>query len=606
MRLKLALLALIFSIFPFISSRVFASDYFTRDYKVVYNVGEDGKTNVNVTISLTNKTSDYYASSDTLAVGFSDLQNLKVTDPDGSINPIVTKTEQGNTIQSTFKRKAVGSGKAITYSVVFDTTDVARKVGKIWEINIPGLSDPNSIDTFSAEVKTPQSFGKPTFVKPHLKSDKLIFTKNDLNTSAISIEYGTEQIYTFNLAYHIQNKNLYPIRTEIALPPTTNYQTVSIDDISPRPVDVKMDKDGNWLAQFQLAPSADVVVTVKGKAKLSDRPTPSTLTPQQIADYTKDVKYWEVNNSQIRSLAKQLKTPKAIYDYVVKNLHYDFNRVTSDQPRLGAYGALQQPNSAVCLEFTDLFIALARAAGIPAREVNGYAHTENSKQRPLSLVQDILHAWPEYYDSQQQTWIMVDPTWGNTTGGTDYFAVFDYDHLVFVQKGYDSEYPIPAGGYKFAGDEKKKDVHVDFTQTFIADTPTIQVTSNFPTRVLSELPITGTIKVTNTSHTLFPETKGVLKATELYPTRQEIPIDPVPPFGSREITVGFHKTPLLANKSFDFTFNLQDTIIRKSVKVTPIIFSRYAVLGGILVVILTSILLIIARKTGRLSLFRRR
>lgn len=597
----LPLFLILYSLFPRLS---LASDYFSRDYKVLYTVGDDGKTNVNVTISLTNKTSDYYASSDTLAVGFDDVENLKVTDPDGEIKPLVTKTDQGNTIQATFNKKAVGMGKSIIYTVAFDTNDVARKTGKIWEINIPGLSDPNSIDTFTAEVKAPESFGKPSYVKPQIKGDKLIFTKNDLNKSTISIAFGTEQIYSFNLTYHLQNKNLFPIKTELALPPTTEYQVVEIDDISPRPKDVVLDSDGNWLAQFELAPSAGVDVKVAGKAKLSDHPSHVTLTPKQIAAYTKDEKYWEVNNSQIQSLAKQLKTPKAIYDYVVKNLHYDFNRVTSDQPRLGAYGALQQPNSAVCLEFTDLFIALARAAGIPAREVNGYAHTENAKQRPISLVQDILHAWPEYYDSQQQAWIMVDPTWGNTTGGTDYFSVFDFDHLVFVQKGMSSDYPIPAGGYKYAGDEKKKDVEVAFAQSFSQEVPTIQVTSEFPAKAFSELPISGTITVENTGKTLFPETSGVLSASDLFPTRQEIAIEPVPPFGKRAIQVGFQKTPLLSDRTFEFTFNLQDTIIRKSVKVTPIIFSRYALLGGGLVVIFASIIFIIALKTRRLPLFR--
>jgi len=51
---------------------------------------------------------------------------------------------------------------------------------------------------------------------------------------------------------------------------------------------------------------------------------------------------------------------------------------------------------------------------------------------------------------------MVDPTWGNTTGGVDYFNTFDFDHLAFVVKGISSTYPVPAGGYKLTGDENKK------------------------------------------------------------------------------------------------------------------------------------------------------
>jgi transglutaminase-like putative cysteine protease len=592
------------SFFIFLPHKALASDYFTRDYKILYTVKEDGKTNVSITITLTNKTSDYYASSDTLSVGFNDIENLSDKDPDGEIQPLITKTDQGNNIQSTFIKKAVGIGKAISYTISFDTKDIAHKSGKIWEINIPGLSDPNSIDSFTAEVKVPDSFGQPNYVKPMPKDGKLIFSKNDLQTSAISISYGMEQIYSFNLVYHLQNKNLYPIKTEIALPPATNYQSVEIDSITPRPKDVTLDKDGNWLAQFELAPSAKVDVQVQGKAKVTNHPSPVDLSLQQRADYTKEEKYWESNNPQIKSLARKLRTPQAIYDYVVKNLHYDFNRVTTNEPRLGANGALKNPSSAVCLEFTDLFIALSRAAGIPAREINGFANTENSKQRPLSLIQDVLHAWPEYYDDQRKAWIMVDPTWGNTTGGTDYFSVFDFDHLTFVRKGYSSDYPIPAGGYKYSGDEKKRDVNVAFANVFSQEIPQIKVRSEFPAKALSALPIEGTIEVQNESKTLFPKTSGVLTSNTLFPTRQEIEIDEVPPFGKREITIGFDKTPILSDRSYDFTFNLQGTIIHKSVRVTPIIFSRLAILGGVIIVILTSVVLIIAIKTRRLHLFR--
>ena len=57
------------------------------------------------------------------------------------------------------------------------------------------------------------------------------------------------------------------------------------------------------------------------------------------------------------------------------------------------------------MEFTDLFVAIARAAGIPARESVGYAYTTNSRLRPLSLVTDVLHAWPEYYDADKKIWV---------------------------------------------------------------------------------------------------------------------------------------------------------------------------------------------------------
>lgn len=57
-----------------------------------------------------------------------------------------------------------------------------------------------------------------------------------------------------------------------------------------------------------------------------------------------------------------------------------------------------------CTEHTLLFVTLARAAGIPAREVGGLLYDANGG-RPIFG----WHAWAEIHDRAQ--WISVDPTW---------------------------------------------------------------------------------------------------------------------------------------------------------------------------------------------------
>lgn len=589
-----------------LTSKSYASGYFTRDYAVVYTVGEDSRTKVSVTVTLTNKTSDYYASSDTINVGFDTLDELTAHDPGGAIKPIVTKTDSGNSIELPFNKHVVGKDKALVFNVSFVSPDIAHHSGKIREINIPGVANPDDFNHFNVEVKVPDSFGKPNFIKPVTPDGKLLFSKELLGKSGISIVFGDEQIYELNLTYHLGNKNLFPIRTEIAIPPTTNYQEAAISAIDPKPKNVVIDQDGNWLAQYELSPSQQFDVHVTEKIRVLRTPQKQELTSQEYSEDLKDKQFWQVSNPRIKELAKKLKTPKAIYNYVVKNLKYDFNRLTTDQPRLGALTALEQKNSAVCLEFTDLFIALSRAAGIPAREVNGFAFTQNAKQRPLSLVQDILHAWPEYYDQEREMWIMIDPTWGNTTGGTDYFSVFDFDHITFIQKGQNSQYPIPPGGYKFADNKNAKDITVQFAPVFPTNLPQVAVSADFPGEVLSGFSFKGKVKVTNNGAVLFPSTMGVIESTTLYPRRQEITIPPIPPFGSEYLTVGFNKTPFLTNKNYDFTFNLQGTIIHKSVKVTPFSFNRNTLIGGIILVIFTIIVSFFAVKAWGLFVSRQK
>lgn len=65
--------------------------------------------------------------------------------------------------------------------------------------------------------------------------------------------------------------------------------------------------------------------------------------------------------------------------------------------------AVLERNAGDCTEHALLFTALARAAGIPARQIGGVVYTEEPK--PLFA----WHAWAEIHDGQR--WVTVDPMW---------------------------------------------------------------------------------------------------------------------------------------------------------------------------------------------------
>ncbi|MBI2404889.1 transglutaminase domain-containing protein, partial [Candidatus Gottesmanbacteria bacterium] len=168
--------------------------------------------------------------------------------------------------------------------------------------------------------------------------------------------------------------------------------------------------------------------------------------------------------------------------------------------RKGAIAALVSPQNSICMEFTDLFVALARAAGIPAREVVGYAYTTNAKLRPLSLIADVLHAWPEYYDRERGIWVSVDPTWANTTRGVDYFTKLDFNHIAFAIHGAKSDAPYPAGFYKRSG-TNSKDVVVSFADIApeLPPSPRLTATFTLPKVLPAGLTSKGTLIIENPS-----------------------------------------------------------------------------------------------------------
>lgn len=576
-RILLVLLLLFFasSIFGTVS----ADETVSITYDVTYKVLESGLTNVAFNVGLINTTSDYYTSSYSLEVGFNDIRNVKATDPDGFISPIISKSENGQKIKLNFNSRVVGMGKILNFNFSFDTPEIAVNQGKIWEINIPGLPGGDKYNDFNIHVNVPRSFGKASYVKPKRDLSDLNFTKEELGIGGISIAFGEYQYYAFDLSYHIKNSNLFPIKTEIALPPETNYQKIMLENIEPKPLNVIEDKDGNWLAEYFLMPGGKKDIKVSGKTQLSLMPKRINVNEADLSEYLKEKRYWKLTSGKIQELSKDLKTPKEIYDYTVKTLKYDFSRVLLNKPRVGSEGILMDPSSAVCMEFTDLFIALARASGIPAREVDGFAYTQNSKQRPVSLVKDVLHAWPEYYDYQKQTWVMVDPTWGNTTGGVDYFNTLDFDHFAFVIRGQESSYPIPAGGYKLKEDENKKDVNVSFTDTYDEINPAVEAAINLPDKVFSMLPVSGNIILKNTGSVLFPSQILRIKSNNLYPRERNIVVNNIPPFGYVKVPFSFERNSLLRREKALIEFKVKSKIFYQTVDISPFYFWKLIKIG---------------------------
>ena len=293
---------------------------------------------------------------------------------------------------------------------------------------------------------------------------------------------------------------------------------------------------------------------------------------------------------------------------MVDNLTYDEKRVGETQIRAGAANALRDPKSAVCLEFTDLFVALARAAGIPSRAVEGYANTTNIAQRPLSAYKDVLHAWPQFYDFEKQSWIMVDPTWGNTTGGIDYFNVLDFDHFAFVVKGVDSDYPIPAGGYKSEENINDQDVNVSVGTVFEKKNPKLSAYFDFQEKYIAGIPIGGTLIVVNDSEVLSPNQSIGITSDSLTPQTQDLFLDKIPPFGKKEVQIKFAPQSFLTNRSDTIKITIGNETIDREIVIIPFYKSNYfyIFLGVILIGSTAGALFIFARRTGRLHLPRRR
>ncbi len=598
--ITLSILFLLFSINCTLSNSFAAENLsaakqdFGTSYNVTYDVGEDGVTTVSEKITLKNLTSQYYASSFKLIIGATQISDIKASD-DGGLMEVNSKQENSSTVINVkFNQQVVGLGKSLSWTLQFKSRDFAEKIGKVWEVRAPKVSTSTNLESYNLTISVPLSFGEPTLISPIPRSQVtsngkvlLSFEKPQLISSGVSANFGNIQLFNFDLAYHLENNNLVSILTNIALPPDTAFQDILFQKIDPKPLNVTLDDDGNYLAWYRLSRGQRVDVRVLGSSRLY---TDSKVKNPVLSDslrkkYTQSDKYWEKDNPEISAKLAEilgnnpklepLKKVELIYRYVVNNLKYDSTRLNDDNlERLGAVTVLNNPTQAVCMEFSDLFIALARAAGIPARELDGYAYTSNSILRPLSLSKDILHAWPQYWDDKKG-WIMVDPTWENTTGGVDYFSKFDLSHLVFAIKGSSSTQPIAAGSYKYFGVDSK-DVAVMLSDVDFLGGPKLDVNLDIANPLLAGFP--GKLKVTvrNTGNSVLSSRDLVLKSSKLLIVGGDKQrLGDIPAFGSAAFDINIRTKSLFDSYSDQIIAQLGTEKFIKDIAIKP--FFAFAV-----------------------------
>lgn len=564
---------LIISLFVYLFiplSQAAAAGEFTANYDVSYAIAPSGVTIVTQSVSLVNRQTNLYPKQYTILLDTLNVKNIIARDDGGTITPTITQNDGKTEILLSFNKQVVGLGKKTQFTLRYENLDIAQKNGSIWEVNIPGITEDPDLGSYNVSIQTPPSFGSIRYLKPPA-IDSRRWNRDQMTRGGISAAYGDKQYARLRLRYYLDNPQVATVVEEIALPPDTAYQRVSIDALHPKPTEIVKDSDNNWLARYALSPGQKLSIEASVSVSLAITPddTPTILEENKITDYLKPLPYWEADDTSIQSLASTYTTPKAIYEYVVSTLAYDYERVTSAPKRKGAVSALKTPKESLCMEFTDLFVAIARAAGIPTRQLVGYAHTTNVKLRPLSLLSDVLHAWPEYYDRSLKQWIPVDPTWGNTTGGVDYFTTLDFNHIVLGIQGTSSSQPLPAGFYREMGKEGK-DVIVEFLET---SPPTITASFipriDFPKTVTAGFQVNGTASVENTSGI---EAKGVNVRIETQPFPFTIAKDnlTIAPFSTLTLPIRISVPSTVSAGTGLITVVAGDRLVQHSFNIQPL------------------------------------
>lgn len=573
---------------------------FNTVYQIYYQVQDNGNTHVTYSIKQTNNLSVVYATNFGISINETKVSNIRVTDEGVPVKPDVLKSLNQTSISFPFANKIVGKDKVHSFVIEYDTSDITTKFGNTWQINIPRLEADENVSDQTAILTVPTGFPAPAYIDPKpdiVNGSNYYFNSKVLQNKSISAIFGTTQYYKAKLIYHLTNETSDKIRTELAIPPNTSYQTIYIEKIDPKPESITKDEDGNLMAKYLLDVKQNVDVTVDMYFKMNFRPSVSLVKPTNKYLLATDV--WDFGHSGFTlPELKNLQSPKTIFDYVSDKMNYDYEKIKQKKTGMSrSSDSLINSKSAICTDFTNIYVSLARKAGILTREIQGYAISDNPDLKPLSLSQDILHAWPEYYDSPTNTWIQVDPTWTNTTRGVDYFNKLDFNHIAFVIHGSDPSYPIPAGGYK-NGYSKTKDVHVEPISEIKFPDPTISL--EFTGQDKDRLVYT----VTNNSGV---ELNDTVKVAGNEFIKEESQFINVPPLSKTSLYIKINKSPFISQKDIPVIITINGDNYEQPVTInsTSNQVAIYAAIGGFLGVIAIGAWgIYLRRRKSRTSIYR--
>lgn len=580
---------------------------FSASYNTTYDIDNQGVTQVTQGITLINKTDRFFASSFSLTIGATQISDVQAFDAAGPL-PVETENLGNKTkITVTFvNQNVVGEGKEFNWTLKYKSSDFAQKQGKIWQVSVPKIGVTDSLDKFSLVLSVPLSFGDPYAITPepirqteNKGKVQYYFDKSQLLESGILATFGTEQLFKFNLGFNLENHGFLPTVEKIPLPPNTKYQQVIINNIDPKPDNVTIDMDGNYIAWFKLDRKETKNVKVNGLAKISidNKDRIEQINSYQQDLYTSDQRYWDKSNPYIRQQLVEIfkdenpqtnvEKAKLINKYVAQILQFSNDRKKAqDFDRLGSVAALKNPDKALCYEYTDLFLALTRAANVPSRMLIGYAYTTNNELRPLCFDNtNSLHTWVEYYDPSVG-WVMADPTWESTTGGVDYFSQFDLNHLTLLIRGSSSNEPMPPDM-----------VEVNFSDEPFLPVQKIGAYIESDEVITAGFPAAVKVKVQNTGNTQYNSTKLELYGGSLSPANNEMVTPIIPPFGFIEYEFRLKSNNLWSDFKDTLVLKIGDQVVTKQINVKPFFDSRYfswVIIGliGLMVVSYIAILIL--------------
>lgn len=534
---------------------------FATDLSSTYIISPAGETTVRSDFTITNTTSTAFVTRYAIEIHSGNIQNVTVTYNDTVLPATVTSTEEKTTVGLEFPEKVVGKEKQHTFTLQYTHPEIAILSDQTAEINIPSLTYADQFSTYQINIQVPKYLGaveisEPTPTNVTEDDQTLTLEYHDNAHHGVTALFGKKQTYTFNMSYLLSNPTGNRGIIQVVLPPDTLYQRVGFSQLAPRPEKIERDNDGNWIATYPLDSQQQQELLVEGKIDVFLHPRADVVSPGPTLEHIKGQQYWEKNHPSIQELRKKYTTPHEAFKAVVQILDYNYLRRASDPQRTGAAFAYEHPTNSLAHEYSDLFITLARANNIAARQVTGYALSNSQVLRPLSVSNVPLHVWAEFFNHETKNWQPVDPTWSDTIGYTEYFHHLDFNHITLATQGESSTKPIPPSFNNQQGVDQK---NFTIQRSATVAEPTLDVAVSVSPNLTTFLGMGSKYDITitnNTGYAWYAVPVDIHTSSELQAHPSQKVIDAVLPYQSLTFPVTLTSSSIVDTQSGSLTIRI--------------------------------------------------
>ncbi|GBD94220.1 virginiamycin B lyase [bacterium BMS3Abin05] len=270
-----------------------------------------------------------------------------------------------------------------------------------------------------------------------------------------NVDYETNKIYRLkldNTPYSLQNERdaeitvthitrnqgpgtIHRLNVIFAIPQNLPQQKI-VGSISYSPKSPKFvtDQWGEKFAEFdtkELPAEKTKEDIMKVKAKIYDiryyifpeRVGSLNDIPDAVKDhYLADGEKYQIHDPYFRKIVKQVVgdetnaywVARKIFSYVIDHMHYELSGGWNVAPTVLKRG------SGSCSEYTFVYVALCRAAGLPARYQGSVVVRGDN-----TSFDDVFHRWAEVY-LPNYGWVPVDPSGGDQRWGRDQANFFGH------------------------------------------------------------------------------------------------------------------------------------------------------------------------------------